>query len=229
MHITRRAFLATATAIGGTALAREDKPKRITRVLLRSSWQTVNIGDIAHTPGVLALLEKHIPDAEVWLWPSKVDNGVDEMLKKRFPKLTIVQGTDAVKTAIEKCDFLLHGSGPSLVAQKDVAAFSQHTRKPYGVYGITYGGGGGEATRDVLSRAKFAYFRDSVSLAKAKSEGVTCPIMEFGPDGAPINTDRPNPNDLLTHGIDPQLETAVLLLQSRIAGEASAQRAALRE
>jgi hypothetical protein len=136
MHITRRAFLATA-AISSSALAREDKPRRKPRVLLRSSWQTVNIGDIAHTPGVLALLEKHIPDAEVWLWPSKVDNGVDEMLKKRFPKLMIVQGADAIKTAMQKCDFLLHGSGPSLVAAKDVAAFVQSTGKPFGVYGIT--------------------------------------------------------------------------------------------
>jgi hypothetical protein len=30
------------------------------RILLRSSWQTVNIGDIAHTPGMLALLEPHL-------------------------------------------------------------------------------------------------------------------------------------------------------------------------
>jgi hypothetical protein len=45
-------------------------------LLLRSSWQTVNIGDVAHTPGMLALLEKHFPQQEVWLWPSKVDNGV---------------------------------------------------------------------------------------------------------------------------------------------------------
>ena len=28
------------------------------RILLRSSWQTVNIGDIAHTPGVLAADER---------------------------------------------------------------------------------------------------------------------------------------------------------------------------
>jgi hypothetical protein len=33
------------------------------RILLRSSWQVVNIGDIAHTPGVLALIEKHTPEA----------------------------------------------------------------------------------------------------------------------------------------------------------------------
>ncbi|MCA9171845.1 MAG: polysaccharide pyruvyl transferase family protein, partial [Planctomycetales bacterium] len=50
------------------------------RILLRSSWQTVNIGDIAHTPGVLSLLRKHLPDVEVTLWPSHVDNGVEQLL-----------------------------------------------------------------------------------------------------------------------------------------------------
>ena len=64
------------------------------QILLRSSWQTVNIGDIAHTPGVLALLEKHIPEAEVRLWPSKVTDGVDTILAARFPKLKIVSNAD---------------------------------------------------------------------------------------------------------------------------------------
>jgi hypothetical protein len=39
-----------------------DKKKRI---LLRSSWQTINIGDIAHTPGVLALLERYLPQIDL--------------------------------------------------------------------------------------------------------------------------------------------------------------------
>ena len=85
--------------------------------------------------------------------------------------------------AVAWCDFLLHGSGPSLVAHKDVAAFEKYAGKPFGVYGITFGGA--DATqRELMSRAKFLYFRDSVSLAKAKSDGVTCPLMAFGPDGA---------------------------------------------
>src|SRR6187397_2792698 len=118
MKLNRRTFLHSLTAaLGASAFAQEKRPRRI---LLRSSWQTVNIGDIAHTPGVLALLEKHLPDAEVRLWPSKVDNGVEEMLRARFPKVAIVQGAEALKTAFAECDFLLHGSGPSLVAQKDV-------------------------------------------------------------------------------------------------------------
>lgn len=188
----RRTFLQAAIASGVSAHVRAET-RRPSRILLRSSWQVVNIGDIAHTPGVLALLEKHIPGAEVILWASRdLSDDVMAMEHRRFPKLKIVKGTigadgkasDArLAEAIDWADFLLHGSGPSLVAQNDVTAFSRHTGKPYGVYGITFDGGN-DVARDVLTRANFVFFRDSVSLAKAKSDGVKCPIMEFGPDGA---------------------------------------------
>lgn len=187
----RRHFLHTSLLAAISSSAAEG---RVPRVLLRSSWQTVNIGDIAHTPGVLALLEKHLPQAEVRLWPSKVDNGVSEMLKARFPKIQIVNG-DAVKKAFAECDFLLHGSGPSLVAEKDVVKWFKTTGKPYGIYGITFSKQASTSTKpsadgavgnsiEVLSGAKFAYFRDSASLELAKQKGCTCPIMDYGPDGA---------------------------------------------
>ncbi len=194
----RRQFLQSvyvALAASDAALSRGNDKQRPPRLLLRSSWQTVNIGDIAHTPGVLAILERHLPDVEVRLWPSKVDNGVEEMLLARFPKLRIVKGAEALKAAFAECDFLLHGSGASLVAEKDVVRWSKETGKPYGVYGITLPLQGStstspapdkviEQTIAVLSGAKFAYFRDSVSLELAKKRGCTCPVMEFGPDGA---------------------------------------------
>jgi polysaccharide pyruvyl transferase WcaK-like protein len=190
--MNRRHFLATALAATLSPIAAQTG--RAPRIILRSSWQTVNIGDIAHTPGVLALLEKHLPDVEVRLWPSKVDNGVDEMLMKRFPKLIILK-RDELTQAFEECDFLLHGSGPSLVAQKDVVKWSEATGKPYGVYGITVGVPAASATQPdpesaiaktvaVLSGAQFVFFRDTVSMGLVKNLGCTCPIMEFGPDGA---------------------------------------------
>lgn len=192
--MNRRHFLHTALAATLAASARA-ADKRAPRLLLRSSWQTVNIGDIAHTPGVLALIEKHLPGVEVRLWPSKVDNGVEEMLLARFPKLRLVKGPEALKAAFAECDFLLHGSGPSLVAQNDVARWAKETGKPYGVYGITLPLQASTATSPaseksvattiaVLSGAKFAYFRDSASLELAKKRGCTSPLMEFGPDGA---------------------------------------------
>jgi len=189
--MNRRHFIRSAAALPFISAIAAEKPGRL---VLRSSWQTVNIGDIAHTPGVLALLEKHLPEVEVRLWPSKVDNGVEEMLCARFPKVRIIRGEE-VKKAFEECDFLLHGSGPSLVAQKDVRKWTDATGKPYGVYGITFSEQGSTATKpaaaediqstiQVFNGAKFVYFRDSVSLELAKRLGANCTLMDFGPDGA---------------------------------------------
>jgi polysaccharide pyruvyl transferase WcaK-like protein len=76
-----------------------------------------------------------------------------------------------------------------------VVKWSKATGKPYGVYGITFSSQGSTSTKpssdksilstiDVFNGAKFVYFRDSVSLELAKSKGCTCPLMEYGPDGA---------------------------------------------
>ncbi|QDT14636.1 polysaccharide pyruvyl transferase family protein [Alienimonas californiensis] len=192
--LPRRTFLQSlVAALAAAQVARADE-SRAPRILLRSSWQVVNIGDIAHTPGVLALIEKHIPDAEVILWASgDLTDEVAAMEHKRFPKLKIVKGgidskgkasnTD-LGEAVAWADFLLHGSGPSLVAARDVAAWVEHTEKPFGVYGITYGSYYDADRKALLSGAEFLYFRDTVSLEFAKKQGVNCPIMEFGPDGA---------------------------------------------
>ncbi len=193
------------TALGAAAItaqitaAAQNRPPRI---LLRSSWQTVNIGDIAHTPGVLQLLTEYLPEAEVTLWPSSVDNGVRELLLRNFPKLKIVQGAE-VRQALQDNDFLLHGSGPSLVAAKHVEQWRNETGKPYGIFGITVSGFE-EPVKTLLSNAKFVFFRDSVSLEKAKAAGVTCPIMEFGPDGAfavKLSNDQAAEAYLQQHGL----------------------------
>lgn len=188
--ITRRMLLTSAAATFLPSVLFAAKPKRI---LLRSSWQAINIGDIGHTPGVLHLLEQHVPSAEVVVWASSIHtNETTAMLTKRFPKLNVVKGAidpdgkTAVKDlddTINECDFFLHSSGPALVAAKDLAAFVKRTGKPYGVYGITCSGSD-DAQKKLLSEAKFVYFRDTVSLAKAKSDGVACPVMAFAPDGA---------------------------------------------
>jgi hypothetical protein len=141
------------------------------------------------------LLEKHIPEADVILWASSdLSPEVAAMEHRRFPKLRIVKGsirddgsiTDPeLENAVRKADFLLHGSGPSLVAAKDVAAFVKLTGKPFGVYAITHGSFfTSRSDKDLLNKAAFVYFRDSASLAYARNEGVKAPIMEFAPDGA---------------------------------------------
>lgn len=195
----RRIFLQQS---GGAALALSVRsamaaePEKAPHVLLRSSWQTVNIGDIAHTPGVLRILKTHLPQARVTLWPSNVENGVDKLLLNEFPGLSIAKpGSDALRTAFDECDFLLHGSGASIVAERDLIRWKEETGKPYGIYGITFPRKKSSATNErteealarsieVLSNAAFVYFRDSKSLELAKSLGASSPVMEFGPDGA---------------------------------------------
>lgn len=192
--IDRRSFLSTTLGATLTRAVIAAPQGRRPRILLRSSWQVVNIGDIAHTPGVLALIERHLPEAETMLWASSdLSDEVVAMEHRRFPALRIVKGTigadgtastPALGEAIAWADFLLHGSGPSLVAAADVAAFVRHTGKPFGVYGITHGSflSGDDAA--LLGRARFVYFRDSASLDLARSQGVNAPVMAFGPDGA---------------------------------------------
>ncbi len=195
----RRTFLhvSSLSALGlalRTSLAADGK--KPPKILLRSSWQTVNIGDIAHTPGVLRILKQHLPEAEVTLWPSSVDNGVDKLLQSEFPGLKIAKkGSKELDQAFEECEFLLHGSGASIVAQNDLIHWHEKTGKPYGIYGITFPRKKSSSTSaqseaamqrsvDVLNKASFVYFRDSKSLELAKSLGAKSPVMEFGPDGA---------------------------------------------
>jgi polysaccharide pyruvyl transferase WcaK-like protein len=205
--LTRRDFLQATTggaAAFATAVAAIAGENRRPQILLRSSWQTVNIGDIAHTPGVLALLERHLPEASVRLWPSNIGDGVQEMLARRFPNLTFVLDAEAQRQAFAECDFFLHGSGPSLVGAKDMARWRKETGKPYGVYGITLMDATAE-TIDLLSNARFVFFRDTVSLALAKEKGVDCPVMRFGPDGAfavDLRNDEAAERFLGEHGLE---------------------------
>jgi len=194
--MNRRTFLASASAAALLTALRAAAPAgRAPRILLRSSWQIVNIGDIAHTPGVLALIEKHLPTAEVRRWASAdLTEEVMAMEHRRFPHLKIVKGTiaadgkpsnPALSDALAWTDFLLHGSGPSLVAAKDVAAFAKHIGKPYGVYGITHGTNPVTADeRTVFDGARFVFFRDEPSLQLARTQNLKTPLLDFAPDGA---------------------------------------------
>ena len=163
-------------------------------ILLRSGWQVENIGDIAHTPGFIALAEKYIPDAKVVFWPfyGLVPDDEIAMLKKRFPKLEVVIGdidqdgkptTPELQEVFDKADIFLHNSGPSTLAWREALAFKKLTGRPFGVYGVTYGLYG-IPEKDALSEAAFVYFRDTVSLELAKADGVHAPIMGFAPDAA---------------------------------------------
>jgi len=188
-----------ASAINGNPFFRNSPPPR--NILLRSGWQVENIGDIAHTPGLLRLLKQYVPDAQVTFWPHYHYLPPEEvaMLKRAFPGLTIVEGKlaangdipDAIAKAMDEADFFLNGSGPATLGWAEALAFKKRTGKPYGVYGVTYGLYG-TPEKEMLSDAAFVYFRDSISLALAKQEGIHAPVMGFAPDAAfAFNTKDP--------------------------------------
>ncbi|WP_257668129.1 polysaccharide pyruvyl transferase family protein [Parapedobacter tibetensis] len=196
-HINRKDFLkhslVFAAYLAAIPALASCNNKRNKTILLRSSWQVENIGDIAHTPGVLALIEKYLPHVDVRLWPMDVGAGVEEMLMARFPKLEILKSEKDQQKAITECDFFLHGSGPSLVGRHEMKRWKEETGKPYGIYGITFPGNYGFQAQDgnynpldmeLFNDAAFTYFRDSVSLEFAKQKGIKCPIVGFCPDGA---------------------------------------------
>ena len=177
---TRREFLGSAVGALAAASARAADPKPL-RVLLRSSWQTINIGDIAHTPGMLALLERELPEAEVTLWPNALSPEVTALLRTRFRKLRLAMTAAEQERALAECDFGLHGSGPGLVGAREMVRW-RATGKPYGFGGVTLNDAELRDHRDLLAGARFVFCRDTLSLAALRATGIEGPVMEFAPD-----------------------------------------------
>ncbi|OYW75998.1 MAG: hypothetical protein B7Z37_10670 [Verrucomicrobia bacterium 12-59-8] len=189
---TRRHFIASITvALGGSVFAANSRPKTI---LLQSAWDTVNIGDIGHTPGTLRVIEEHLPEVKVVLWAMKLDERVTAMLKTRFPKVKIMQGSltgkgeidEALRQAITGCDLFIRNSGMG----QDISfmQFCQKVGKPYGLFGQSYfasmvEGKGSEERSALLNAASFTYTRETKTLNILKTAGIKTPVLEFGPDG----------------------------------------------
>ena len=204
MTLTRRSFLAASAALAAGCAAPSHGGRR-PRILLRSSWQTVNIGDIAHTPGMLRLLEDRLPDADVILWPNQLSAEVETMLRKRFAGLRIARTADEQRDAMSSCDFFLHGSGPGLVGAKEAAAW-QETGKPYGFGGITLNDAELRDRRKLLEGARFIYCRDTLSLEALRAARLESPLQEFGPDATfalDLRDDARADAFLRDHGLEP--------------------------
>lgn len=182
-------------------------------ILLRSSWQTVNIGDVAHSPGALQALRRWAPHAEVILWPLQLEERERDMFASAFPEVAIVEGdlyddgtasTEALTSALDRADVLVHGSAPGLVRGDDLEVWSRTTGKPYGFFGVTIDPLGPRFTGtldelehmirnigtpaleahhvQLLDGASFIYCRDSLTVGLLRSLDLRCPTISFGPD-----------------------------------------------
>ena len=159
-------------------------------ILLVSGWQDVNIGDIAHTPGLLHILETFIPKATVILWKRSRGEEVKKLLNKNFPNVTIVYGgvnqekdveNPEIMEAFKKADLMIHGSGPSLVGGDNLASWIKHTNKPFGVFGTTLENPS-KYHQDILQKAAFIYTRETKSIEHLKKAGINGEHIQFAPD-----------------------------------------------
>ena len=189
---SRRHFIGTVSAaLGATAFAAAAKSRTI---LLQSAWDTVNIGDIGHTPGTLRIIGQHLPDVQVILWAMKLDERVTAMLRARFPKVEILQGSltgtgerdEALRAAIRGCDLFIRNSG--MGQDTNFMEFCRKAGKPYGLYGQSYfpnmvEGSGAAERKALLDGAAFIYCRETKTLDILRNAGVKPPVLEFGPDG----------------------------------------------
>jgi polysaccharide pyruvyl transferase WcaK-like protein len=192
---SRRQWLTQATGLSFAALlARAGfaiTPLQPARILLASGWQWVNIGDIAQTPGALRLLER-IEGAEITLWLVKPTEPITAMVRRKFPRVQIVEGTidrktlavtgDGLKKALGEMDLAIHGSASSLAAP-ELLAWSQTNKKPFGVMGISVGDVD-ERQASVLSNARFILTRETSSQTAMKRAGVRGPEIGFFPDAS---------------------------------------------
>jgi hypothetical protein len=116
------------------------------------------------------------------------------MLKKRFPKVTILQGSlagknagdERLRQAIANCDLFIRNSG--MGQDTSFMEFCKKLGKPYGLYGQSYfpsmvEGNDAKHRIDLLNGAAFIYCRETKTLDILRAAGVTPPILEFGPDG----------------------------------------------
>lgn len=190
---------------------------RPSRVLVRALWQTVNIGDVAHAPGTLRAFQRWWADAELILWPRAADERTRSMLRRFLPEVRVVEGvvdgdgrasTPELADALDAADLFVHGSGPSLNAEREVRSWRRRTGRPYGFFGVTVdpmwsssrrpgtgtldrladraaglpAGDLADDTRELLDGAAFVFCRDAISLDYVRAQHVAAPVVEFGPD-----------------------------------------------
>lgn len=164
--------------------------KKVPNILVVSGWQDVNIGDIAHTPGLLHILETAFPDSKITLWKKSKSKNVEELLKKNFPRIDIVYSSvdkeqniqsEEVLQAVDRADIFIHGSGPSVVAVDCLEGWIKATNKPFGIFGTTIEHIS-DRLKPVLQKASFIFTRETASIEALKKSGFTGDHIMFAPD-----------------------------------------------
>jgi polysaccharide pyruvyl transferase WcaK-like protein len=181
------------------------------RLLIRSLWQDVNIGDVAHAPGTLRAFSRWAPEADLVLWARSFEPRERALLQEHLPHVAVVQGdigddgqpTPALAAEFDRADLLIHGPGAG-VHWRELDAWRRRADRPFGIFGDTVDPISPPASgtldtlrdealglppdhlaplaRDVLDAAAFVFCRDSISLEYLRRQKVSSRVLEFGPD-----------------------------------------------
>jgi polysaccharide pyruvyl transferase WcaK-like protein len=173
-------------------------------ILVFFSWSHSNIGDIGITPGLLRLLERHVPEAEVTVVANTRADATREYLQARFPRCKVIaspfralENSPAFQEAFDRADLILYNSGTTLsfgrwernwnrtMPLAMPLFMAREAGKPYGIYCQSFERFAWPSDvlfRPLLSDAAFVFCRDTDSLAYLKRLRVQPPVMEFGPD-----------------------------------------------
>jgi polysaccharide pyruvyl transferase WcaK-like protein len=182
-------------------------------ILVVSGWQDVNIGDIAHTPGLLHIFETFLPDAKVILWKRSQGEEVKKLLNMNFPKVKVIYGSvnsekdtesPEVVDAMKEADIMVHGSGPSLVGADNLACWMKFSDKPFGVFGTTIEKPV-EYHQSILKKASFIFTRETLSIEHLKKAGIEGPNIQFAPDATfylSIHDEKKAGEFLIANGLD---------------------------
>lgn len=193
MTLNRRQFIQQSSLISAAALLPflvQATKKENPVLLITSGWQDVNIGDIAHTPGLLALLKSRLPQARIILWKKSRSEKVEAMLNHYYPEVRIIHGavskefvvqSEEVKQAFAEADLFIHGSGPSVVAADFLQAWQRSMQKPFGIFGTTIQDINANL-KALLSKASFIFTRETASIQKLNEAGLSGSHIAFAPD-----------------------------------------------
>ncbi len=183
-------------------------------ILVVSGWQDVNIGDIAHTPGLLQVLKSFVPQAHIILWKKRVENSlVEPLILENYPKVRIVHGevnnqyqveSQEVLQAFDQADLMIHGSGPGIIGRDNLQAWVDQTGKPFGIFGTTIASIDDQLA-GLLRKASFIYTRETKSLDVLKQNGITGDHLDFAPDATfylDLSDDEQADKFLRLHGLE---------------------------
>ena len=202
--ITRRQFASSALAATAAPNAAQVKPPTI---LLRTAWQTRNIGDVCFTPSMISALERFVPGAKVIAWMANSNEGIDAMVHRAHPNVEILHanlGSEGkemdpkLREAFSKASLFLFNSGPIFnyglhdsyswdrtMANANILLYAKDAGVPYGIYGQSFDRFAWPSEllfRRLLGDAAFVYTRDTNSLKYLKSLNMKPPILDFAPD-----------------------------------------------